>query len=114
DCKALSVQTIVTERETRAVVHGRLVVDHRDLPTRALFRRPAARIVDQMDDVVLSHAPCPSLCSLRRLSFAGRNAGEGDAKPSTPAEPGFEGQEAARLLRTQIDGNVQGQARSAL
>src|SRR5262249_31294166 len=90
--EALGVPTIVSESETPAVVHGGLIVDHRDLPTRALFRRPATWIVDQVDDVVLSHAPRPSLCGLRRLSFAGRNAGKGDAKPCTPAEPGFEGQ----------------------
>ncbi len=39
DFKALAVQAVIAERETRAVVHGRLVVDHRDLPARALFRR---------------------------------------------------------------------------
>src|SRR5262249_32416098 len=86
----------------------------RDLPTWALVQKPVARIVDQVDDVVLSHAPCPSLCGLRRLSFTGRNAGEGDAKPCTPAEPRFEGQSAAELLGHQIEGDVQAEAGSAL
>ena len=38
DFEALAVQPVVAEREPRAVVHGRLVVDHRDLPARAVFR----------------------------------------------------------------------------
>src|SRR5262249_7965624 len=91
DFKALSIQTIVTERETRAVVHGRLIVDHRDLPTRTLFRRLVARIVDQVDDVVLSHAPCPPLCGLRRRSFAGRYAREGEGKTVSPSRPAIRG-----------------------
>ena len=71
----MSVETVIAQRETRAVVHGRLIVDHRDLPTRTLLGRLVARTLDQLDDVVLSHPIRPSLRGLRRLRFAGRHAG---------------------------------------
>ncbi len=62
DLQPLAVELVVAERKSGAVVHGRLVVDHRDLPAPA-FRgcRLVTGIVDQVDDVVVSHAPCPSL-----------------------------------------------------
>ncbi len=52
--EALAVQPVVGEREARAVVHRRLVVDDGDLPARpVLARRPGIRVVvDQLDDVV--------------------------------------------------------------
>ena len=55
----LPIQTVVMQRETRAVVHGRLVVDHRDLPARTLFWGLVAGSLDQVDDVVFSHELCP-------------------------------------------------------
>src|SRR4029450_3478431 len=72
DFEPLPVEAVVAEREARAVVHGRLVVDHRDLPARTLLPRLIARTLDQLDDVVVSHAPCPSL--LRAASAAIRPA----------------------------------------
>ena len=53
DIDPLAVELVVREREPRAFVHGRLVVDHRDFPARSLFaRRLGAGILDQVDDVV--------------------------------------------------------------
>src|SRR5262249_27445473 len=105
--KTLSVETVIAERETRAVMDGRLIVDHRYFPTRTLLGRLAARILDQLDDVVLSHPLRPSLCSLRRLRFAGRDAGQRDTKPRPPAKPRFERQSAAKLLRNEIEDDVE-------
>src|SRR5262249_19141959 len=107
-------KTVVAERETRAIVDSRLIVDHRHFPTRTLLGRFAARILDQLDDAVLSHPLRPSLCGLRRLRFAGRDAGQRDTKPRPPAEPGFEGQSAAKLLRDEIEDDVEAKPGAAL
>ena len=76
--QTLPVQAIVGKGEAGAVVHRVIVVDDRDLPPPDLLRGALrAGVIDQLDDLVISHAPCPSLCSagwagLRRVLRAER------------------------------------------
>ena len=62
DFQPLPIQLIVAERETGAIVNGGLIINDRDLPAPASgWARLVIVVIDQLDDFVVSHAPCPSL-----------------------------------------------------
>jgi len=86
-----------------------------DLPERriGLSAHDFAQLLGT-DDVILSHPLRPSLCGLRRLRFAGRDAGQCDAKPRAPTQSRFESQSAAELLGHQIEDDVKPKPGTAL
>src|SRR5437763_12027287 len=86
--QALAAEPIIAECEAGAFVHRRLVVDDRDLPAVPFLRRLfGGRVLDQLDDVVFSHAPCPG-CAAASIGGDSPGATHGMTMRKRVPQPG--------------------------